>query len=38
MGIRFLDLPAADRELIEHNLTEAIADEISSMADRRART
>jgi uncharacterized protein (TIGR02266 family) len=38
MGIRFLDLPAADRELIEQNLTEAIAGEISSMPDRRART
>jgi uncharacterized protein (TIGR02266 family) len=38
MGIRFLDLPAADRARIEQNLTEAIAGEISSMADRRART
>ena len=38
MGIRFLDLPVTDRELIERNLTEAIADEISRMAERRART
>ncbi len=38
MGIRFLDLPAADRELIERNLTEAIAGELSRMAERRART
>jgi uncharacterized protein (TIGR02266 family) len=36
MGIRFLDLPAADRELIERNLTEAIAEELSRMAERRA--
>jgi uncharacterized protein (TIGR02266 family) len=38
MGIRFMDLPVADRELIERNLTEVIAEELSRMAERRART
>ena len=38
MGIRFMDLPVAHRELIERNLTEAIAEELSRMAERRART
>jgi uncharacterized protein (TIGR02266 family) len=38
MGIRFMDLPVADRELIERNLTEVIAEELSRMAERRPRT
>jgi hypothetical protein len=33
-----MDLPVADRELIERNLTEVIAEELSRMAERRART
>jgi uncharacterized protein (TIGR02266 family) len=37
MGIRFLDLPAADREIIERNLAEAIADGLSRREGRRER-
>ncbi len=37
MGIRFLDLPAADREIIERNLAEAIAAGLSRMGERRER-
>jgi uncharacterized protein (TIGR02266 family) len=35
MGVRFLDLPAADREIIERNLAEAIADGLSHMGEHR---
>lgn len=37
MGIRFLDLPAVDREIIERNLAEAIAAGLSRMGERRER-
>jgi uncharacterized protein (TIGR02266 family) len=37
MGIRFLDLPEADRESIERNLAEAIASGLSHMGERRER-
>jgi Tfp pilus assembly protein PilZ len=37
MGIQFLDLTPADRELIERNLAEAIATELSRAQERRER-
>jgi uncharacterized protein (TIGR02266 family) len=37
MGIRFLDLPSADREIIERNLAEAIAVGLTRMGERRER-
>ena len=37
MGIRFLDLPAADRDIIERNLAEAIATGLSRTQERRER-
>ncbi len=38
MGIRFLDLPAADRDIIERNLAEAIATGLSRTQERRERS
>lgn len=38
MGIRFLDLPEADRESIERNLAEAIATGLSRTQERRERS
>jgi len=37
MGIQFLDLTPADRELIERNLAEAIAAALSREQERRDR-